>query len=148
MKERAESPKEDSPGQSESASDALGQLSIEFPSPARAAEFFNARCECTAAIAFLSFRNLMAQISVTRRPRFSFALAGLKFLLVRLPRAALVSLRLPWAIFCRACGPFHLRGNNGARENRAALAERLHTALAGAWSSTQKHAVTALQARE
>jgi hypothetical protein len=36
--QRAESPKENSPGQSESASDALGQPSTEFPSPERAAE--------------------------------------------------------------------------------------------------------------
>lgn len=35
---RAESPKENSPGQSESASDALGQQSIRFPSPERAAQ--------------------------------------------------------------------------------------------------------------
>src|SRR5256885_1515114 len=33
---RAESPKDNSPGQSESASDALGQPSIKFPSPERA----------------------------------------------------------------------------------------------------------------
>src|SRR5438552_19102027 len=35
---RAESPKDNSPGQSESASDALGQPSIKFPSPERAAQ--------------------------------------------------------------------------------------------------------------
>ena len=35
---RAESPEENSPGQSESASDALGQPSTKFPSPERAAE--------------------------------------------------------------------------------------------------------------
>src|SRR6266542_3988564 len=35
---RAESPKDNSPGQSESASDALGQPSTKFPSPERAAE--------------------------------------------------------------------------------------------------------------
>src|SRR6266581_2945323 len=35
---RAESPKDNSPGQSESASDALGQPSTKFPSPERATQ--------------------------------------------------------------------------------------------------------------
>jgi len=42
-RQRAESPEDDSPGQSESASDALGQPSTKFPSPERAAEFINAK---------------------------------------------------------------------------------------------------------
>jgi len=49
-RQRAESPEDDSPGQSESASAALGQPSTKFPSPERAAEFSNAKMRRRKAV--------------------------------------------------------------------------------------------------
>jgi hypothetical protein len=46
-------------------------------------------------------------------------------------------------IYCSGCSGNVTAGkyNNGARENRAALAARLHEAMVSAWKETQKHAV-------
>jgi hypothetical protein len=46
-------------------------------------------------------------------------------------------------IYCSGCSGNVTAGkyNNGAGENRAVLADRLHTAMAAAWSDTKKHAL-------
>ena len=49
LSRRAESPNDDSPGQSESASDALGQPPTKVPSPERAGEFFKAKLDIRSA---------------------------------------------------------------------------------------------------
>ena len=46
-------------------------------------------------------------------------------------------------IYCSGCSGNVTAGkyNNGAHENRAVLAERLHAAMAAAWNDTETHAV-------
>src|SRR5437867_1441043 len=72
---RAESPKDNSPGQSESASDALGQPSTKFPSPERATQYL-AGCRALTALKNI-VESCMKQICLQSKPGEVFSHSNL-----------------------------------------------------------------------